>query len=378
MGIKILHTADYHIGMTFDGYGNRAEELAQARVDVLDRLVEAGNHAGCDLLVISGDMFDRVSVAQSRVQEAVEKLKDFSGKAVLILPGNHDYLNERSGLWDAVESALPDHGIILKETAPLSLAPFGLPEVVVYPGPCPERTSGENAISWICDQQMQDEKVSLGVAHGSLEGVSPDFEGRYYPMNRSQLAESGIDLWLLGHTHIPYPDPEEGILGNIFYAGTPEPDGMDCHHLGSCWIIDVDSEGVSSGERLSRGKFRFEDQQTQVLDTHQLQELIESYQDRSDTFLRLKLEGWIPRQDYEKYIRSGQNLLRSRLSEGVYHLELILDELHPQVDGQVIDEEFTEGSFPHRLLKEVEANGDTQTLQTAYQLIKEVQENEAE
>ncbi len=374
MGLRILHTADCHVGMRLDRYGAEAEVLAQARVDVIDRLVDVANDERCDLFVIAGDLFHRVSVAKPIVAEVMGKLRRFNGRAILILPGNHDYLEERSGLWDRVESELPEHAVVLKEQKPLSLGRFDLPGVAVYPGPCATQTSSENAVDWIPGDIAGDE-ISIGVAHGSLEGVSPDFTGAYYPMTRTHLlGKGGIDLWLLGHTHVPHP---ESAGGQIYYAGTPEPDGMDCRHGGSCWVIEVDEGGRLSADLHHPGTYRFEDRREKVEDGAALQRLIDEYEGRRHTVLRLKVEGWIPREDHDHYIRSGENRLYRGISDSVAHLlNLDLSDLHPQIDQEVIDREFSRGSFPHRLMQEVADHGDRRALQLAYELIREVKEDE--
>ncbi len=263
MGLRILHTADLHVGMKFERYGPGADALARARLDVVDRLVEVANGQECDLFIIAGDLFHRVSVAKKTVAEVVGRLARFAGRALLILPGNHDYLQQRSGLWERVQSELPERAVVLREASPLPLSRLDLPGVTVYPGPCPTPTSAANAVDWI-PGDVEGDGIDIGVAHGSLEGVSPDFDGVYYPMTRSQLlGRAGIDLWLLGHTHVPYP---EGDGGRIYYAGTPEPDGMDCRHGGSCWVIEVDDRGGISADRHETGTYRFEDRGERVED----------------------------------------------------------------------------------------------------------------
>ncbi len=122
MSLKILHSADQHIGMSFDGYGPMASELAGARLDILETIVEKANEAGCHLLTVAGDLFDRTGMKKGDVKEAIEKLHGFQGGAVLVLPGNHDYQIENSSLWEWAREAFPDHGIVLDEEKSVGLA----------------------------------------------------------------------------------------------------------------------------------------------------------------------------------------------------------------------------------------------------------------
>ncbi len=378
MSLRIMHTADYHIGMQFSIYGQFAQQLMEARLQAVERLVQKANRERCDLFVVGGDLFDRVSVRAQQVSEVMDALSLFEGSAVLILPGNHDYTEEQTGLWERIEANLPGHGVILDETRPYPLEQFGLSGVIVYPGPCSSRHSSDNSISWIEDEEVPSDQIAIGLAHGSLEGVSPDFDRKYYPMARRQLQEAGVDLWLLGHTHVPYPDPQEAPGSRVFYPGTPEPDGMDCQHAGGAWLLQLDDQANVSAEFVCPGQFSFEDRQVEVGSGADLQELIDHYSDADSTVLRLAVRGWIPRDDYQHYIRAGENRLHQALSDSVAYLAgLDLDELYPEIDRHLIDDEFTEGSFPHRLLHEVASEGSDEALQLAYEMVKEVQADES-
>ena len=71
MPLKILHTSDLHLGMKFASYdGEVQEKLVEARFECLSRLVAAANDNGCDLLVVAGDLFDRVTVAKRDIVRA--------------------------------------------------------------------------------------------------------------------------------------------------------------------------------------------------------------------------------------------------------------------------------------------------------------------
>ena len=77
---KIFHTSDIHLGMKFASYeGEVQEKLVEARFECLSRLVSAANKHRCDLLVVAGDMFDRVTVAKRNIVRAAAVFADFVG-----------------------------------------------------------------------------------------------------------------------------------------------------------------------------------------------------------------------------------------------------------------------------------------------------------
>src|SRR5208337_1480370 len=130
--------------------------------------------------------------------------------------------------------------------------------LVIYPGPCTGKHSQENAIGWVVDCPKEPEgSLHIGLAHGSLGGVSPDFQGDYYPMTESELKAAGIDLWLLGHTHVRFPDEDYGHTARILLPGTPEPDGFGCRHPGYVWLLEVEEDKSVGYRSLITGHYQF-------------------------------------------------------------------------------------------------------------------------
>ncbi|WP_455381783.1 metallophosphoesterase family protein, partial [Salinispira pacifica] len=195
--VRILHTADLHLGMKFAGYPQVRDRLSAARFDALDRIVESANREQCSLLTIGGDLFDRPRVGAAEVERAAESLSRFEGEAVLVLPGNHDYVAPESELWTRFRRAAGDRTILLDRPEPVDLRPFG-PSAALYPAPCTARRSAVNNIGWIApDSLLEGVDLHIGIAHGSLQGLSPDPELNYYPMSREELLSRPVDLWLL-------------------------------------------------------------------------------------------------------------------------------------------------------------------------------------
>jgi DNA repair exonuclease SbcCD nuclease subunit len=247
MPLKILHTSDIHLGMKFASYdGEVQEKLVEARFECLSRLVSAANQHGCDLLVVAGDLFDRVTVTKRDIVRAAGAFGDFEGAAVVVLPGNHDYVSaDKSDLWHTFKENAHGNVLVCDEPRPWPLAKFDV-DATVYPGPCTAKHSAKNAIGWIAEEQRSDEEAfHIGLAHGSLEGFSPDFDNRYFPMTVDALEALDMNIWLLGHTHLPYPQ-SPSVGDRVFLAGTPEPDGFDCTHPGSAWVHELSEDGVRS------------------------------------------------------------------------------------------------------------------------------------
>lgn len=109
--IKIIHTADNHIGKKFSGRyysASHQERLINERFEALERVVENGNKRKAHFLLIVGDLFEILHVKGSDINRTVAVLDKFEGEAVLVLPGNHDFFeSSKDGLWAKFMDKVP-------------------------------------------------------------------------------------------------------------------------------------------------------------------------------------------------------------------------------------------------------------------------------
>jgi len=373
MTTKILHTADLHLGMRFASgrYTPQLQEsLSKARFETLNTLIKVANKQQSDLLVIAGDLFDSPKVSRGDILRGATLLKDFEGRLILILPGNHDYIQKSDDpIWPNFLNNVGQNVLLLSEPKPYDLRPHGF-DLTVYPAPCISRHSKTNVVGWV-SESIKDKQTALGVgiAHGSLERLSPDFNKDYYPMSQTELQTAGIDLWLMGHTHIRYPDEEEGTQARIFFPSTPEPDGFDCRHPGYVWSIEIDENKSMHYESIQTGIYQFFDLEKQIKNEGDIEKIKNEFRgmNAEKHLVKLKLKGRIHNELYDE-----RESLLGELAKSVLYLESDTSELFLQITPNDIDREFTSGSFPHRLLTTLaEKNPDPLLLQTAYDLIQE-------
>lgn len=368
--MRIFLTSDVHLGMKFAGYPSVQEKLIEARFEALKRCVDIANDQECNLFVVGGDLFDRVSVAKGDIQRAADILGDFQGRLVAVLPGNHDFVTQRpDGLWAIFKGFADNHVLVLESKKTYPLKPYDL-DANLYAAPCESKHSPENCIGWIrASEKDENVRFHIGIAHGSLEGLSPDFDKNYYPMTESELLSCGLDLWLMGHTHIPYP-AEPGPKSKVFYPGTPEPDGFDCEHEGKGLVIEIDEDKQISASFISTGACRFCHEEVEISSWSDAEDIMARYSvsEHRKTLLKLKMKGRLSEEEYKKL-----SLVFKNLEKNLSFVDIDSTDVTIKITPEVIDREFTENSFPHRLLKQLAENQDFEALQTAYELIRETQ-----
>lgn len=366
--MKIYHIADLHLGRTFRNLPEAQATLSEARYETLQKTIDSANELEADIFVIAGDLFDRTSIKVGDIQKAVKAINQFAGELVLVLPGNHDYITADSQLWDRFKKEAEEHVLVLDKKEPVELSVFEQ-EIIIYPAPCHAKHSAEHAIGWMDNIEKDPNAIHIGVAHGSIEGVSPDFDQRYFPMNKNELESAGVDLWLMGHTHITWPEkPEKRDI--IFNPGTPEPDGFSCTHEGRAFLHTINDQKTITTEIISTGTYRFKQLSEQLSTVKDIEDLVETFSKDSwnKSVVELEISGKLEEEAFEAWQNS-----RSKIRDSVLELRLDDSGVRRKVTNEQIQKEFSEGSFPEQLLSSFSEEDEEEELQMAYELIKEVQ-----
>ncbi len=357
--------------MKFAAYPEVQAELTEARFTTLTRMVDRANDEKCDLFVVAGDLFDKPRIAKRDILKTAGIVNGFEGHLSVILPGNHDFLSSgETEPWMTFREGAGDTVLLLEKQEVYSLKHYDL-DVNLYPAPCRMKHSRENLLGWISQAAGRRDTGTtyhIGIAHGSLEGFSPDFDRQYYPMTPPELLRCDLDLWLMGHTHIQYP-AVRGAFDRIFYPATPEPDGFDCHHEGQAWIIEMAEDKKIFPESISTGRYRFIHDQLEIRSVSDLKALSARYppESRSHLLCKLKLEGRLPAEEHHHLHEA-----RKALEKDLFYLQWDQEGVTEEITSAAINREYTQGSFPHMLLTSLAQDADNpESLQIAYRLLGE-------
>lgn len=343
--VKILLTGDVHLGRN---YAKESPEIAdkykKARMQSLKNAVDTGNRENCEYLVVAGDLFDKVRGLSPEIyKEVSEILSSFDGE-VLVLPGNHDYYDsEKDALWKKFESISGSNTRIFKENKP-----YRTGNVVFYPCICHDKISAENALGWLKEIEVKDPACyHVGIAHGAIEGLSYDKNQAYYYMTKKELHDCGMDAWLIGHTHIPYPETGEGIQSeNIFNAGTPQQTDIADNATGEVFIIEIKDDRQVELHRKKTGVISFVRKNIDLQHGESMEKTLEFKDlDPAETSLRVILTGTAQEADY-----NDRNSIYDKLRRDYIKVEVIDDGLRKEITADMINRETSEGTVMNRLL----------------------------
>lgn len=372
--LKIFVTGDNHIGLKYASH-EKAAELAARRISAFDGMVASANREGCELFVITGDLFENTyGIAKATVKTLLDKLAEFRG-TVAVLPGNHDYYDSDVKLWQYFKDLMGEHDniMLLTEYRPYELE-LGGERAVLYPALCTAHHSapGENNLGWIKAAPIApDGAYRIGIAHGAVEGETIDNEGRYFIMTRRELESIGVDVWLLGHTHVPFPrnlGESFGEHGRIFNPGTHVQTDVNCATEGQCFVIELGEDKAARAKKLVSGNLRFYRREVKISGESLETALNRALADIGDeSVVDVVLSGAVSAEEHERRVEIIDAAL-ARFVEGSYN-DYALSKI---ISEKMIASEFAETSFSASLLNAL--MDEPKEAQLAYELLKALKE----
>lgn len=372
--LKLFVTGDNHIGLKYASH-EQAAVLAESRITAFESMVQAANREDCGLFVITGDLFENTySISKKDIKSLLDMLCCFRGTAV-VLPGNHDYYDKDVKIWQSFKDAMASYDNILLLT---DYRPYPLnvndEAVVLYPAHCTSLHSapGQNNLAWIKDADIQnDGAYHIGIAHGAVEGETIDKEGRYFLMTRQELEAIPMDVWLIGHTHVPFPRDLTEVFapaGRIFNAGTHVQTDVSCNTEGQCFVVEIGADKSVQAKKVVSGNLRF-CRKSIALTAGSMEEALAreltELDDRS--VVDLVLSGAVSAEEYENRCAVIEGAL-SRFVEGTYDDYA----LSKRISKELIDAEFPETSFAAGFLTAL--LGEPKEAQLAYELLESLKE----
>lgn len=234
--MRILHTADWHLGRQFEGYS-----LEQDHAAVLDQVITALETHTPDVLIIAGDVFDRAAPPETAVRQFngfLSRVASQSNAAVVLIAGNHDSGDRIGAMATLADSrralvrgplAAVEPPLVLSDahgTVAISALPFGYEFAARECFGDPAIKSPEDVLTAQISSaraHVPDGARWVVVAHAFVSGG--DVSGCERPLSRlvggietvSAEIFAGAHYVALGHLHRPQAVGAE----HIRYAGAP-------------------------------------------------------------------------------------------------------------------------------------------------------------
>lgn len=238
--MKVLHTADWHIGQfkgpVVDGVNLRSQDT----VNCLNYMIKVAEEEKPDIVCVSGDVFHQEQIGPARYSDemivATDTITKLAGvaKAVIVMRGtpNHD----GGGQFRVLSKMFANTGNVHIVTSPTVLrTPYA--DIACIPGfdkqefrsRFPGLSADEENEAWtsyissmVMGLRAECHKTSILMAHYTVPGCNMEsgqtsFFTNFEPViPREALEAAGYEAVLLGHIH--RPQILNG-LHNVFYSG---------------------------------------------------------------------------------------------------------------------------------------------------------------
>jgi DNA repair protein SbcD/Mre11 len=259
--MRILHTADWHLGRTLFEV-----RLLDDQAYVLDRIVDAVAEVRPDVMVVAGDLFDRAIAPADAVRlldDVLSRIVIGLGVPVVAIAGNHDgpeRIDFGAGLLAA--GRLHMRGLPTADCMPVMLEdahgavriypiPYAEPAMVRAVLGDPAVVCHDSAAAAVCRAIHAVRPVGRAVlvAHPFVAGGSEsESERPLGPVGGAGVVRAatlaGFDYVALGHLHRPQTVSAEGA-GPIRYAGSPlKYSASEIGHAKSLTLVEIGAPGT--------------------------------------------------------------------------------------------------------------------------------------
>lgn len=274
--MRILHTSDWHLGKTLEGYSRLVEQE-----EFIEELAEIVERENVDMILLAGDVYDTSNppaAAEQLFYRSMKKLSKDGERPIVVIAGNHDNPERLT----AASPLAYKQGVILLGT-PKSIAQTGKykgfeiiesgegyiklsiqeREVVLLTLPYPSEKRLNEVISEDADEEemqmsysqhigtlfrklsghYRENTINLAMSHLFMtEGQESDSE-RQIQLGGSLAVDTKClppaQYIALGHLH--RPQRVAGDKNNAYYSGSPIQYSKSELHYSKCvYLVDVE------------------------------------------------------------------------------------------------------------------------------------------
>ena len=230
--MKFIHCSDIHLGAEPEAGKPWAEARKSEVWDTFGRILAMCRKENADLLIISGDLFDR-QPSGSELRLVNEMFASLGKIRVVLMAASSDYISPRSNYrsfkWN-------ENVVMLSDSEPMEIYLYGI-DTTVY-----GFSYYESELTTQSYRDLYPKKSSglhILLAYGGAEGGSS--------VSLERLSQAGFDYVAMGQSH-----NMKKINENMYYPGSPEP--LDRTETGEHGVI-VGEFGYERGEYKLNTRF---------------------------------------------------------------------------------------------------------------------------
>jgi exonuclease SbcD len=263
--LRIIHTADVHLGARHDDLGEQASAQRERQFAAFVATIDLAIAEKVDLVLVAGDLFDSNVQPRRSVERVAAQLKRLVAAKIrtVILPGTHDAY-DRSSIYRAYDlkslaGSTPDDDWVTVLTSARRGIHIGACDVVVHGPVFPTKKAPHSPMQDI-DVAGQKGRATwhVGIVHGAI-AIPGKTDRDDVVITTDEIGASGLDYLALGHWHSMQQAKAGGVT--YAYAGAPEPVAIDQDRAGKVLLVELQETGTGRSVTVTErpvGKTRFE------------------------------------------------------------------------------------------------------------------------
>ncbi|WP_053354823.1 metallophosphoesterase family protein [Fictibacillus sp. FJAT-27399] len=208
--MRLLHTADWHLGRTLEGR-SRLEEQQQ----FLDELVSIAEEEKVDAVIMAGDVFDTVNppaAAEQMFYDTMARLSDKGKRHVIAIAGNHDHPDRLS----ASSPLAGNLGITLVGLPGTEMYSYGIKRTQEKLNVC--------ALPYPSESRLR-EMLSDSGEELQLRNEYDSWVGKYFQMMSGHFSPECVNI----------------AMSHLYVAGSNESDSERPVHIGGAYTVAAET-----------------------------------------------------------------------------------------------------------------------------------------
>ncbi len=293
--LRIIHTADVHLGARHDDLGEQAAAQRERQFAAFKAAIDLAIAEEVDLFLVAGDLFDSNVQPRRSVERVAAELRRLAEARIrtVVIPGTHDVYDRASTYraYDlpAMAGSTPDDGMITVLDPDHSSVHLRTIDAVVYGQVFGTKRAPHSPLADSAAAVAASPAATwhIGLVHGSLS-IPGKTDRDEVVITTDEIAASGLDYLALGHWH----SAQTGKAGPVTYAyaGAPEPIALDQDRAGKVLLVELDERAgqrtVTVAERQV-GRTRFDRLEVDAATVASQPALVEQLVGRADPDLVL-------------------------------------------------------------------------------------------
>ena len=263
--LRIIHTADVHLGARHDDLGEQASAQRERQFAAFTATVDLALAEKADIFLIAGDLFDSNVQPRRSVERVAAQLKRLAESKIrtVIVPGTHDSY-DRASIYRAYDlktlaGSTPADDLVTILTPERPSVHLKACDAVVHGPVFPTKRApysplrdlagavGDGPATW-----------RIGMVHGSI-AIPGKTDRDDVVFSTEEIAATGFDYLALGHWHSTQQSRAGGVT--YAYAGAPEAVALDQDRAGKVLLVEleeVDGRRAVTVQERQVGTTKFE------------------------------------------------------------------------------------------------------------------------